>query len=298
MRMSTLQKYWISEQNEISSDVIKVLNEYLLSLKLENKAEGTIIKYRAQIEKFLLECHVPLEDLTSEIVRKWLVNYTTNKKPRTIDFVLSALSSFFRFCLEEEYMEIQVIKNRWRPKIPHSLPQYLTEQEYARVKLLAEGLSNRDRALILFLFSSGCRKSEVSNITLHDVDMAKRTAEVIGKGKKIRNIHFSEECAIVLMEYLRTRTEKSDFLFANRFGNRLGRQSVYNITTNLGKSAGLLQSLYPHTCRHTFATLMLARGAELEFIKDELGHSDLNTTRVYARIPSNELMIAYQNKMG
>ncbi|MFB5089763.1 tyrosine-type recombinase/integrase [Psychrobacillus sp. PGGUH221] len=296
--MSPPKKYWISEKDEISKDVKKVLNEYLLSLKLENKAEATITKYRVQIEKFLVECNVPLVDLTSDIVCTWLNNYSANKKPRTIDFVLSSLSSFFRYCLEEEYMEIQVIKNRWRPKIPPSLPQYLTEQEYARVKLAAEGLSIRDRALILFLFSSGCRKSEVSNIALHDVDMAKRTAKVTGKGNKIRYIHFSEECAIILKEYLRIRTAKSDFLFVNQYGNQLGRQSIYNITTKLGRRVGLLQSMYPHSCRHTFATMMLARGAELEFIKDELGHSDLNTTRVYARIPSEELMIAYQNKMG
>ena len=296
--MSIQKKYWISKKDEISKDVIKILNEYLLSLKLENKAERTITQYRIQLEKFLIDCNVPLEDLTSEIVRKWLNKYSANKKPRTVDFVLSILSSFFRFCLEEEYMNTHVIKNRWRPKIPHSLPQYLTEQEYARVKLESESLSIRDRALILFLFSSGCRKTEVSYLTLHDVNIDKRTAKVNGKGKKIRHIHFSEECAFILREYLRTRSGKSDFLFINQYGNRLGRQSIYNITTSLGKRAGLLQSLYPHCCRHTFATTMLAKGAELEFIADELGHSDLNTTRVYARIPSEDLMIAYQNKMG
>jgi len=292
------KKYWISEKDEISKNVKKILNEYLLSLKLENKAEATITSYRLQIEKFLMECNTPLEDLTTEIVRKWLNKYTDGKKPRTVEFVLSSLSSFFRFCLEEEYMDKQIIKNRWRPKIPHSLPQYLTEQEYARVKLEAEGLSIRDRALILFLFTSGCRKSEVSNITLQDLDMAKRTVKVNGKGNKIRYVHFSEECAFVLKEYFRIRSGKSDFLFVNQYGNQLGRQSIYNITTKLGKRAGLLQSMYPHSCRHTFATMMLAKGAELEFIADELGHSDLNTTRVYARIPSEELMIAYQNKMG
>ncbi|WP_342598090.1 tyrosine-type recombinase/integrase [Psychrobacillus sp. FSL H8-0483] len=206
------------------------MNEYLLSLKLENKAEGTITKYRVQIEKFLRECNVPLEDLTSDIVWKWLNNYSTNKKPRTIDFVLSSLSSFFRFCLEEEYMETQVIKNRWRPKIPHSLPQYLTEQEYARVKLAAEGLSIRDRALILFLFSSGCRKSEVSNLTLQDVDIAKRTAKVIGKGNKIRYIHFSEECAFLL---LFIRVDYS--ILKNRGIYKWGKQSIFLLVVQIMK---------------------------------------------------------------
>lgn len=273
------------------------MNEYLLSLKLENKSETTIKKYRLQIEKFLIECNIQLDELSAEIVWIWLNKYYADRKPRTIDFVLSTLSSFFKFCLEEEYLDIQVIKKRWRPKIPHSLPQYLTEQEYARVKLEAEGVSIRDRALILFLFSSGCRKSEVSYLRLQDVNLEKRTAEVNGKGKKIRHIHFSEECSFALKEYLSMRNENSEYLFINKYGDRLGTQSIYNITTKLGKKAGLSQSLYPHCCRHTFATRMLAKGAELEFIADELGHSNLNTTRVYARIPSEDLRIAYQNKM-
>lgn len=216
-----------------------------------------------------------------------------------MDLFLAALSSFFQFCLAEEHMEHVVIKKRWRPKIPQSLPKFLDEAEYAQVKLTAETLSLRDRSLILFLFTSGCRSSEASSLNIQDVNLEKRTATVTGKGKKIRNVHFSEECLLILKDYLGTRTgNPSEPLFMNKFGRRLLADGIYEIVKKLGKKAGLVQSFHPHCCRHSFATNMLARGATLEFIADELGHTDLNTTRVYARIPTEEMILAYQNKMG
>ncbi|MGX9133251.1 tyrosine-type recombinase/integrase [Rummeliibacillus sp. JY-2-4R] len=297
--MNRSQNYWQCTNEAIPIQAKTILNEYLLSLKLANKAEATISKYCSILERFFSECAVPINDLTSNDVLKWFQEFSVGKKERTLDLVLSTLSSFFKFCIAEDYLETMVIKNRWRPKIPHSLPKYLNEHEYARVKMAAEQLPLRDRALVLFLFSSGCRRFEVSQLTIQDVDIDRRTAKVKGKGKKIRNIHFSQECTIVLKEYLQTRSgNPTEPLFMNKFGNALGQTGIYKITTKLGKMAGLEQTLHPHCFRHTFATNMLARGAEIEFIADEMGHADLNTTRIYARIPTEDMMLAYQNKMG
>ncbi|MGE7660256.1 tyrosine-type recombinase/integrase [Peribacillus sp. NPDC097197] len=297
--MNNSDNYWQSNSEAIPLETRVILNEYLLSMKLSNKAEATIKKYRWILERFFRECTIQLEELTSDDVLHWLNEFSEGKKPKTIDLFLSAISSFFQFCLAEEYMDTMVIKKRWRPKIPHALPKYLTEQEYTRVKMAAESLSLRNRSLILFLFSSGCRSSEASQLNIPDVQLEKRTAIVKGKGKKIRHIHFSEECALVLKEYLATRSSDLEGpLFQNKFGQRLTKSGIYAITTKLGKQAGLTQSLHPHCCRHTFATNMLARGANIEFIADEMGHADLNTTRVYARIPTEDMLLAYQNKMG
>jgi integrase/recombinase XerD len=164
--LSLSKKYRECTNNKIPIEIRKVINEYLLSLKLANKAEATISKYRWVIERFSTESEVSLAALSSEDVSKWLNEFSRGKKPRTVDLFLSALSSFFNFCLAEEYIETVLIKKRWRPKIPQSLPQYLNEQEFARTKLAAEGLSTRDRALVLFLFSSGCRRSEVVNLSI------------------------------------------------------------------------------------------------------------------------------------
>lgn len=297
--MKATGKYWISTHEGIPINSKQILNEYLLSLKLENKAVATIIKYRRILEKFLRECPIPLEKLSSENVRKWLDVISVDKKPKTIDLILATLSSFFNYCLIEEYMENAVMKKCWRPQIPKSLPKYLDEFEYAQVKRSSEQLPIRDRAIILFLFSSGCRVSELSRLNIKDVKIEKGTAEVIGKGGKIRHIHFSEECALVLNDYLGTRTGiVADPLFKNKFGNRLLVGGIRQVLKKAGIKAGLSQSLHPHCCRHTFATRMLARGADLQFIADEMGHSDLNTTRVYARIPTEDMILKYQNIMG
>ena len=297
--ISNMKNYWEITHPAISSQTKTILNEYLLSLKLTNKAEATITKYRQVLERFFNECTISLGDLTSDDVLHWLQKFSEGKKPGTIDVIISILSSFFQFCLAEEYLEKVIIKKRWRQKIHRPLPKYLTEQEYVRVKLAAEKLSLRDRFLILFLFSSGCRRSEAAQLNIEDIQLEKRTVAVKGKGKKIRNIHFSEECALVLKDYLQTRSgKKEEPLFLNRFGQRLSGNGIYVVTTKVGKLAGLTQSLHPHSLRHTFATYMLARGATIEFIADELGHSDLDTTRVYARIPTEDLRLLYQNIMG
>lgn len=293
------KKIWESTDESIPIQTRMIINEYLLSLKLANKAQATITKYKWVLERFFRECLVHLELLTSEDVLKWLTQFAVDKKERTVDLFLSCLSSFFQFCLAEDYMENMAIKKRWRPKIPQSLPKYLTEEEYARVKLVAEELSIRDRSIILFLFSSGCQRGELCTLSIGDINLEQRTANVIGKGKKVRQVHFSVECGIVLKEYLQTRTcENTEPLFMNRFGQPLGPSAILQITSKLGKKAGLNLSLHPHVCRHTFATNMLARGADLGFIADEMGHADLNTTRIYVRIPTEDMMIAYQNKMG
>lgn len=292
-------KYWVSTSELVTLETRMILNEYLLSLKLENKAVATIVKYREILERFFRECKIPIEDLVSDDVRTWLDEYSVGKKPKTVDLVLSTLSSFFTFCLNEEYIERTVMKKRWRPKIPKSLPKYLDEFEFARVKRIAEQTPIRDRALILFLFSSGCRVSEASSLNIQNVDLGKRTAEVLGKGKKIRHIHFSEECALVLEKYILNRNPKPlEPLFKNKFGNRLLVGGIQQVVKKVGIKAALNQSFHPHCCRHTFATNMLARGADLNFIADEMGHEDLNTTRIYARIPTEDMMAKYQNIMG
>lgn len=297
--MEPLMKYWESTNESVPLTSRTILNDYLLSIKLEKKAPATIIKYRKILEHFLHECTIPLEELTSEEVLKWLDRYSEGKKPKTMDLVFYTLSSFFTFCLNEGYMERTVMKKRWKPKIPKSLPKYLDEFEFARVKCTAEQIPVRDRALILFLFSSGCRVTETSNLNIQDVSLDKRTAKVIGKGEKIRYVHFSEECSMVLKEYLKTRTyEPNDPLFMNKFRKRFLGSGIRKVLRKVGIKAGLRQSFHPHCCRHTFATNMLARGADLQFIADELGHSDLNVTRVYAQIPTEDMRLKYQNIMG
>ncbi|PSL40537.1 integrase/recombinase XerD [Salsuginibacillus halophilus] len=293
------ESYWVLVNEQLDSHTREVINEYLLSLKVSNKSETTIVKYRRNLDMFFRTVNVPLTDLTSDEVLNWLNDYTKGRKPKTVALMFSTLSTFFSFCQAEDYLDQPLLKRRWRPKLPDALPKYLTDKEVALVKMKAEGLPLRDRTIISFLLSSGCRRSEVSHLNVSDIDLNKRTAEVRGKGKKVRTVHFSIECSLLLKAYLNHRPpSKDDALFLTHSGDRLQPIGIYKTVVRVGKEAELLQRFTPHGCRHTFATTMMSRGADLEFIGAELGHTDLNTTRVYARVPSEKLRTAYQKIMG
>jgi len=296
--MNSSKKYWISTNEAISVHTKTILNEYLLSLKLENKAESTISKYRSILERFFSECNVPISELKSDKVLKWFQAFSVGKRGKTLDLVQSTLSSFFKFCISEDYMDTVITKNQGRQKIPLSLPKYLNEQEYVRVLLASEQLPLRDRVLVHFLFSSGCRRFEVTQLTIQDVDLVKRTARVEGKEKKSRTIHFSKECGLLLQAYLRTRfANHTEPLFLTKFNNALGESGIYKITKKLGEIANLKQTLHPQVCRNTF-TNMVARDADSEFNPDETSNTYLNTSPVFVRTSKKDMIMTYQNAMG
>jgi integrase/recombinase XerD len=277
--MNSVYKYLELSNEKIPLQTRIILNEYMLMLKF-TRSEATINKYHWILEKFCSECSISLKNLTLKDVLEWLNDSSVGKKPRTINLYLSCLSSFFKFCQEEGYMGSIVIKNRWRTKVPQSFHSYLNEQEYKRVKLAAKSFSLRDQALILFLFSTGCKSSELADLNIQDVDLERRIATL--GNRRMRYAHFSEECALVLKEYLRMRTvDKTKAVFINREGNRLLQKGIYEIIKRLGEKAGLQQSLHPRCIRHTVATRMLANGMNIEFVAYQIGHVDINTTFKY-----------------
>lgn len=292
------KKYWVSVNKKISDLHRKILNEYLSTMKLANMAPSTITDHRSYLEKFLVEYPKPIKELTLGDVLNWLrINYR-NRKEGTINRIISILSCFFRFCLEEEYINRLLIKNRWRPKMPRPIPKYLDKGELAQVRLAAEKLPLRDRTIVEFMLSSGCRVCELYGLNIADLDLTNRTARVVGKGKKIRYVHFSELCAILFSKYLDSHSEENKAVFLSRRGDRLSIRSIEDITAKLGQRANLSRRLSPHRMRHTFATNLLSKGAELDFIADELGHKQLNTTRIYAQLPSEQLVSMYRKYMG
>lgn len=290
-------KYWIIKSSLIEPQSKIIANDYLSLLKFRNLSYHTIVSYRWVLEMFLTHTYKPLDELEPDDILSWLK--TQNDKSRkTVNLYLTILSCFFQFCYTEEYINRQLIKKRWYPKIPESIPKYLDNHEQARLKLASETMSIKKRAIVEFLLSSGCRRSELTALNIEDVDLENCTAKVIGKRKKIREVHFSIEASLLIKEYLKERQSDNNALFVTRTGNRIHNCEVYRITTDLGKKAGLKYSLNPHRYRHTFASNMLARGGEIEFISDELGHVDLNTTLIYTKIPGQDIIDEYNKKMG
>ncbi|WP_148335155.1 MULTISPECIES: site-specific tyrosine recombinase/integron integrase [Bacillus] len=291
-------KYWNVELPLPNSENLKVINEFLLSMKVSNYSERTIITYQEALQRFFRERKAPFSQLTYDDVREWLNQYQKVWKESTLYSNLSILSSFFNFCVEEGYLEKSVIKKRWYPRLPQPIPKYLDKEEIAKIRQQCEKEPLRNRAILEFLLTTGCRLGEVQRLNRDDVDLENRTARVVGKGKKIRLVHFSEKCALLLERYLEHRKDDNPAFFITKWGTRTEGRNIQNFLREIGKAARLSTSLHPHRLRHTFATELLAKGADLVFIGDEMGHVNLQTTQIYARLPKQDIVGMYRKYMG
>ena len=279
--------------NQIDGYSREALIDYFNSLETSKLASSTMKKYQNILQNFFIDSQIPLDELSSDDVFVWLEKYYLDKSKRTIILVISVLRCFFNFCKTEEYIEKKIIKKRWCPRMPENIPRYLIDKEIARLRIQADFLNLRDKTLIEFLLTSGCRRSEVSGLNVNDINIDNRTAVVNGKGNQVRTVHFSEKCAYLLKECLKEHPHE-DALFLNKYGKRLSSKGIYRITIKAGKMSKLPHRLSPHILRHSFATFMLARGANLFFIASELGHKNMNNTRIYAKVLHQDLIDEYR----
>lgn len=293
-----MEKYWVLANEKITTQTKNIINEYLLSLKLSNRSEVTIGSRLRYLERVFSDIKKPLSEITSDDMLDYIRKNHSNVKESTLLWYINILSRFQNFCLEEGYIDKVVVKNRWKPRPPLPIPKYLDGSELAKVKLEAEKLPLRDRTIFEFLLSSGSRVGEVYRLNVDDVDIKNRTATVLGKGSKIRQVHFSSSCAILLEEYIKARPNTIDALFINSNRKRLSILSIRTMINRLGEKANLERRLTPHMLRHTFSTILLSKGSTLDFIAEELGHVDTNTTRIYARLLQEQMVSLYRRFMG
>lgn len=281
-----------------NSETHEMVNEFLLHLQLSNRSEGTICVYRCFYEKFFANFRESYKEITSEQIIKWIKVNVKNQKETTINLKMSILSSFYKFCIAEGYMEKSPMKSRWKPKLPVALPKYLGKKDISKMVQQAEKNTVRNRLIIELFLSSGCRVAELVSIKREDMDEENRSISIVGKGKKRRFIHYSEKCALLFEQYFKGFPIEKGPIFRKKSGKQLTTRTIQYVLAKVGKEIDLNESLHPHRLRHTFATELLTKGADLGFIAGELGHSDTNTTLIYARLPNYELQKMYRKYMG
>ena len=150
----------------------------------------------------------------------------------------------------------------------------------------------RELALVDFLYSTGCRVSEVSKLDISDVDFEKSECLVLGKGNKERIVYLSPVSAMHLQEYLNSRSDASESLFSGKGGIRLHKNGIEAIMKKIGAAAGV-DNVHPHRYRRTLATNLLDRGMNIQDVAAILGHADLKTTQIYCYISQSNVKAAY-----
>ncbi len=238
-------------------------------------------------------------------LRKYLANLkSANLSKRTVARRMASLRTFFRFLTREGYVKKNPISALRSPKIEKRLPMVLDEDEITRLLESPEekdlnGL--RDQAILETLYSTGMRVSELVGMSLESVDFIGGVCRVLGKGNKERLCPIGDKALRALRRYLEKRNgsnNKNDCalflnLSPNKAGSRLTDRSVRRILDRYIQMTCRKEGISPHTLRHSFATHLLNRGADLRAVQELLGHQNLSTTQIYTHVSTQRLKEAY-----
>ena len=231
------------------------------------------------------------------------LNFLSSKhySNKTISRNLSSLRALFKFLLKEEEIYNNPMTLISNPKQDIRLPKYLNYGEIEKILTIPDRttiLGLRNACILELLYSTGIRVSELVSIKVDDIDFYNKRIRILGKGNKERLVLFGDECFTLLKEYLKISREvlnksQSPYLLLNNKGSAISVRGVQIILDKIVKEASFKFSISPHVLRHTFATHLLDNGADLNSVKELLGHENLNTTAIYTHVSNERLRNVY-----
>ena len=215
----------------------------------------------------------------------------------TIARKLACLRSFFKFLVRENLLKMNPAADIQSPKKEKKLPKYLEQSEVENLLQAANGdawEAKRDKAILETLYSAGIRVSELAGLNDDDVDLLSGQVKVRGKGKKERIVPLGSFAAKAIQNYLTSRPQTKGGLFINRRKTRLSDRSVRRVLNKYARQISLKKEVSPHMLRHSFATHLLDRGADLRSVQELLGHANLSTTQIYTHVSTKRLREAFE----
>jgi integrase/recombinase XerD len=295
--------------------VKEVIDSFLDYLALEKGfSENTIAAYRNDLHQ--LAGFVEEEAAKRGTIPPWaafdrqaMMSYLLDLKGRgyaatTVARKVAAIKSFFGFMVADGMLKDNPTEGVSSTKVGKSLPKPISVEQVRRLleqpTKLTTPEAKRDKAMLEMLYATGMRVSELVSLNLADLDAEGGYVRCFGKGHKERLIPIHERAVGAVKEYLNevrprlARDSEEKALFLNRRGERLTRQGLWQILKGYAKEAELGVEITPHTLRHSFATHMLSRGADLRSVQELLGHANISTTQVYTHLTTEHIRSAYQ----
>ena len=281
---------------------------FLSYLRVEKGlSDNTIQSYRRDMMKFAEFLQKQKLD-TARIQRQDVVNFLAMLYKRRLDSRsvarhLVTIRHFFRFSLLEGFVKEDPAATIESPKFRQSLPYFLSVEEVERLLTqpdTSSAVGLRDKAIIELMYSTGIRVSELTGIRVGDLQLDAGCLRCIGKGNKERLVPVGKKALAVVESYLKKsrpellKDNASAHLFLNQRGRPMDRITIWKMMGRYGKKAALRKPLKPHTLRHSFATHLLDRGADLRSVQMMLGHSDISTTQIYTHVVEERLKQVYK----
>lgn len=288
----------------------QLLRSFLDYLKFQKRySQHTIISYENDLSSFFDFVaagfgEMELLHINAPIIRSWLASLKEdNMESKSINRKISSLKSFFKFQMKEGRVAISPMTTIVSPKIKKRLPQFVDEKDisvlFNHVEF-PEGWKGDTEKLIMSLFyNTGMRQAELVSLKEKQVDKSNRVIKVLGKGNKERVLPISAELMNMLQTYIASKSREfesfdSDYVLVNEKGKKLYPKYVYNIVKQYLSLVTTIDKKSPHVLRHTFATHLLNNGAELNAVKELLGHSSLAATQVYTHNTIEKLKDVYK----
>jgi len=278
----------------------RYIERFLRYLEIEKNASAhTLLNYKLDLEHFQnFIGQTEIEKVDYLALRKYIAHLKENNlAQKSVSRKISCLRSFFRFLCREGYLKNNPVLTLVSPKRQKTLPLFLTEEEVVRLiesPKLDKELGMRDRAILETLYSTGMRVSELVNLNVADVDFISGVAKVMGKGKKERLVPIGEKAIEAIRLYLAKRKRQSEALFLNKNYRRITDRGVRDILSRYIRLLSFKKGISPHKIRHSFATHLLNRGADLRSVQELLGHANISTTQIYTHLTTERLKTVYQ----
>lgn len=237
--------------------------------------------------------------ITSENIKEFLKE-RENEETTTIAHNLTVIKNFHTYLLKEKIVKINAAEFIERPKLRKSLPKALSLEDVDKLLdiPLETPFDYRNKAMLELMYGCGLRVSELVNLEINDIDVTNCLIRILGKGSKEREVPLGEYSIHYLKEYLKVREKllkkkTCSKLFLNNHGQGITRQGFFKNLKEILNQKGLNSNISPHTLRHSFATHLINRGADLRSIQEMLGHSDISTTKIYTKVSDEKVLEDY-----
>ena len=277
--------------------------DYIASVK--NYSKLTSENYRRDLEQFSFylsgrEQNLGVESADADLVRDWLADLVARGySAASVNRKLSSLKSFYKFMLRNQYIKESPVAMLSGRKKPKRVPEVVRERDLDQlIDTMSEDgfIAVRDRLVVDMFYETGLRRAELMGLNVDDVDFSLKQVKVLGKRSKERIVPIGDGLVESIRAYLDCRegVARCNALFVSTRGTRISPRRVYGLVHAALQSVPGLKKCSPHVLRHSFATAMLDNGADLESVKELLGHNELSTTQIYTHSSFEELKKIYK----
>lgn len=280
------------------------LEEFINYLSVERGlSANTLAAYKRDLNKYFAYLTSQNIDSPDKVGKNNITSFMLSQKQKemsinSVSRNLAAIKSFHRFLVREGLIKLDPTSLIESPKIFKHIPEVLNQAEVEsliKISFSQKWQGIRDNALLELLYASGMRVSEIVNLRIEDLNLDVGFIRCVGKGQKERVVPIGKKAIFALNRYLEkvkpklSKENSGSFIFLSRLGKKLSRQSVWKMVKHYAKRAKIKKVIKPHTLRHSFATHLLERGADLRSVQEMLGHSDISTTQIYTHVDKDRL---------